>query len=102
MATLTLLRRPATTTTTSYKRFTLTSITMSRAQSTLRSYLVTPNELSAALRANAPSKLSTSPKTIPICGSWFLPNDPEKRTGQQVFKASHIPAARFFDCFPLL
>jgi thiosulfate/3-mercaptopyruvate sulfurtransferase len=96
MAAITLLRRPATTTST-HKRFALSSLIMSRAQSTLRSYLVTPNELSAALRANAPSKLSTSPKTIPICGSWFLPNDPEKRTGQQVFRASHIPSARFFD-----
>jgi thiosulfate/3-mercaptopyruvate sulfurtransferase len=96
MATLTFLRRPATTTHTT-KRFPLTQLTMSRAQSTLRSYLVSPNELATALKANSPSKLSTSPKTIPICGSWFLPNDPEKRTGQQVFKASHIPSARFFD-----
>jgi thiosulfate/3-mercaptopyruvate sulfurtransferase len=97
MATMAFFRRPATTTIHTSKRFTLTQLTMSRAQSTLRSYLVTPNELAAALRANSPSKLSTSPKTVPICGSWFLPNDPEKRAGQQVFKAGHIPSARFFD-----
>jgi thiosulfate/3-mercaptopyruvate sulfurtransferase len=95
MATVAFLRRPVLTNTT--KRFTLTPFTMSRAQSTLRSYLVSPSELSTALKANSPSKLSTSPRTVPICGSWFLPNDPEKRTGQQVFKAGHIPSARFFD-----
>jgi len=95
MATAAFLRRPALTNTT--KRLTLTPFTMSRAQSTFRSYLVSPSELSTALKANSPSKLSTSPRTVPICGSWFLPNDPEKRTGQQVFKAGHIPSARFFD-----
>jgi thiosulfate/3-mercaptopyruvate sulfurtransferase len=95
MATAAFLRRPALTNTT--KRFNLTPFTMSRAQSTFRSYLVSPSELSTALKANSPSKLSTSPRTVPICGSWFLPNDPEKRTGQQVFKAGHIPSARFFD-----
>ncbi|KAK4690740.1 thiosulfate/3-mercaptopyruvate sulfurtransferase, partial [Lecanoromycetidae sp. Uapishka_2] len=34
---------------------------------------------------------------IPLCASWFLPNDPEKRTGHQVFRESRIPTARFFD-----
>lgn len=95
MATAALLRRPARIT--ASKPFTLTPFTMTRAQSSFRSYLVSPNELATALRANSPSKLSTSPKTVPICGSWFLPNDPEKRTGQQVFKAGHVPSARFFD-----
>lgn len=75
--------------------------TMSRAQSTGQwtgsSYLVTPEELDHALKSNAPSKLSTAPRTIPICGSWFLPNDPQKRQGYQVFKQGHIPDARFFD-----
>lgn len=62
-----------------------------------KSYLVTPSQLDEALKKNSPSKLSTAPKTVPICGSWFLPNDAEKRTGQQVFKQAHIPGARFFD-----
>jgi len=70
---------------------------MSRSHSNLTSYLVSPADLSAALKANAPSKLSTAPKTIPICGSWFLPNDPQKRSGRQVFKERHIENARFFD-----
>lgn len=91
-----LLRRPALAGKTT-KPFTLTPFIMSRAQSTFRSYLVSPNELATALRANSPSKLSTSPKTIPICGSWFLPNDPQQRTGREVFTAGHIPSARFFD-----
>ncbi|KAK5745363.1 hypothetical protein LTR17_001524 [Elasticomyces elasticus] len=61
------------------------------------SYLVAPAELEDALKRNARSKLSTSPRTIPICGSWFLPNDPQGRTGLQVFKEGHVPHARFFD-----
>lgn len=61
------------------------------------SYLVTPSELNKALKANAPSRLSTAPRTIPVCASWFLPNDPQKRTGLQVYKEGHIPNARFFD-----
>ncbi|KAI7667230.1 hypothetical protein KC318_g6015, partial [Hortaea werneckii] len=76
---------------------TFTRFTMSRAQSTFRSYLVEPFELSEALKANAPTKLSTAPRTVPVCGSWFLPNDPQKRTGYQVYKQSHIPDAVFFD-----
>ncbi|KAK5126796.1 hypothetical protein LTR85_009730 [Meristemomyces frigidus] len=76
---------------------TLTSFSMSRSQSTFGSYLVTPAELNDTLKSNSPSKLSTAAKTVPICGSWFLPNDPQKRTGYQVFKQGHVPGARFFD-----
>ncbi|EME48979.1 hypothetical protein DOTSEDRAFT_67880 [Dothistroma septosporum NZE10] len=61
------------------------------------SYFVTPAELDAALKKNAPSRLSTSPKTIALCASWFLPNDPDKRKGYDVFKEGHIHRARFFD-----
>ncbi|KAK3711680.1 hypothetical protein LTR37_009456 [Vermiconidia calcicola] len=60
-------------------------------------FLVTPRELDQALKRNAPSKLSTAPKTIPVCGTWFLPNDPEKRKGYEVYKKAHIRKARFFD-----
>ncbi|KAK4634199.1 Thiosulfate sulfurtransferase TUM1 [Fulvia fulva] len=61
------------------------------------SYFVTPAQLDAALKKNAPSRLSTAPKTIAVCGSWFLPNDPDKRKGYDVFKQGHIHKARFFD-----
>ncbi|KAK5049434.1 hypothetical protein LTR84_004363 [Exophiala bonariae] len=61
------------------------------------SYLVTPQELHQALSKNAPSTISTAPKTIPICAAWFMPNDPEKRTGLETFKKKRIPSARFFD-----
>ncbi|OMP82357.1 putative 3-mercaptopyruvate sulfurtransferase [Diplodia seriata] len=64
---------------------------------TLTNYLVTPAELSDALQKNVGSRLSTAPRVIPLCGTWFLPNDPEKRTGWQTFKACRIPKARFFD-----
>ena len=63
----------------------------------LKSYIVTPKELSDALAKNVQTKISTPPRVIPICASWFLPNDPQGRTGLQVFKEQRIPSARFFD-----
>ncbi|KAF2085126.1 Rhodanese-like protein [Saccharata proteae CBS 121410] len=63
----------------------------------LSSYLVTPSQLSDALQKNSQSKISTAPRVIPLCGTWFLPNDPGKRTGAETFKACRIPKARFFD-----
>ena len=62
-----------------------------------KSYIVTPKELSDALAKNVQTKISTAPRVIPICASWFLPNDPQGRTGLQVFKEQRIPSARFFD-----
>lgn len=59
------------------------------------SYLVTPTELHAALKKNAPSKISTSPRTIAVCASWFLPND--GRNGLDTFREKRIPSSRFFD-----
>nr|OQO29043.1 hypothetical protein B0A51_03378 [Rachicladosporium sp. CCFEE 5018] len=66
---------------------------MVKSQRAFGTYLVSPSELNTALKSGS----ATSPRTIPICGSWFLPNDPQKRTGSQVFKRGHIPGARFFD-----
>ena len=63
----------------------------------LSSFLVKPAELDAALKENASSSQSTSSKVIPLCATWFLPNDPEKRKGYEVFKKGHVPSARFFD-----
>ncbi|KAK0713880.1 Rhodanese-like domain-containing protein [Lasiosphaeria miniovina] len=60
-------------------------------------YLVTPKELSEALKKSPPSPISPEPRVIPLCASWFLPNDPEGRTGLQVFREKRIPKARFFD-----
>ncbi|KAI1638751.1 thiosulfate sulfurtransferase [Biscogniauxia mediterranea] len=61
----------------------------------LSSYLVTPKELSEALKKSPPSPISPEPRVIPLCASWFLPND--GRTGLQVFVEKRIPKARFFD-----
>ncbi len=58
-------------------------------------YLVTPNELDEALRKNSPTKISTLPRTIPLCAAWFLPNDGRK--GIDSFIETRIPNARFFD-----
>ncbi|PSN70140.1 thiosulfate sulfurtransferas-like protein [Corynespora cassiicola Philippines] len=65
------------------------------SQYTLTSYLVTPAELNSALQKNVHSKLSTAPKIIPVCASWFLPND--GRDGYKTFLDQRIPHARFFD-----
>lgn len=68
-----------------------------RRSVSLQSYIVTPKQLANALTKNAPTKISTSPRIIPLCAAWFLPNDPDGRTGQQVFRECRIPSARFFD-----
>lgn len=61
----------------------------------LSSYIVSPKELHEALNKNPPSSISTDPRVIPLCASWFLPND--ERTGIQTFREQRIPKARFFD-----
>ncbi|KAF2867879.1 thiosulfate sulfurtransferas-like protein [Massariosphaeria phaeospora] len=65
------------------------------SQYTLTSYLVTPAELNSALQKNVHSKLTTAPKIVPLCASWFLPND--GRDGRETFLAGRIPHSRFFD-----
>lgn len=60
-------------------------------------YLVSPRELQETLTKEQSSNSPSKSKTITLCASWFLPNDPQKRTGKQVFEAGHIPRARFFD-----
>ncbi|KAH8690088.1 putative thiosulfate sulfurtransferase [Talaromyces proteolyticus] len=65
--------------------------------SSFSSYLVTPEQLNTALQNYPPSKISTSPRVIPLCAAWFMPNDPEGRTGIEAFRKGHIPHARFFD-----
>jgi len=65
------------------------------ARRSLSSYLVTPKELSEALKQNSPSKISTAPRTVAVCASWFLPTSP--LNGLQTFREKRIPSARFFD-----
>jgi thiosulfate/3-mercaptopyruvate sulfurtransferase len=64
---------------------------------TLSSYLVTPAELHNAMKKNVKSKISTAPRIIPLCATWFMPNDLQGRTGIESFKTKRIPSARFFD-----
>jgi len=65
------------------------------AHRALSSYLVTPKELSEALKKNSPSKISTAPRTVALCASWFLPTSP--LNGLQTFREKRIPGSRFFD-----
>lgn len=57
------------------------------------SYLVSPSEFMHEFK----SSNQQSSRIVPVCAAWFLPNDPDKRTGLQVYKKAHIPTARFFD-----
>jgi thiosulfate/3-mercaptopyruvate sulfurtransferase len=59
-------------------------------QRPLLKYLVTPAEVNSVLQQN-----SAAPRVIPLCASWFLPND--GRNGYETFLAHRIPHARFFD-----
>ncbi|KAI0126641.1 Rhodanese-like domain-containing protein [Xylariales sp. AK1849] len=61
----------------------------------LSSYLVTPKELAEALKKSSPSPVSPEPRVVPLCASWFLPND--ERKGIDVFREKRIPKAKFFD-----
>ncbi|KAJ3568198.1 hypothetical protein NPX13_g6504 [Xylaria arbuscula] len=70
-------------------------ITNMASRRDLSSYLVTPKELAEALKKSPPSPISTDPRVIPLCASWFMPNDP--RTGIESFTEKRIPKARFFD-----
>ncbi|KAL9107897.1 MAG: hypothetical protein Q9227_007219 [Pyrenula ochraceoflavens] len=68
-----------------------------RRSISLNSYLISPRELDAALKKNVISKISTAPRVIPLSAAWFMPNDPERRTGWDSFQKKRIPTARFFD-----
>lgn len=54
-------------------------------------YTITPSQLSTALSTPSPSRI------VPLCASWFLPNDPQRRTGHAEFLRVRVPTARFFD-----
>ena len=69
----------------------------SPARRSFSSYLVTPTELNEALKKTPPSTISPEPRIVPLCASWFMPNDPNGRKGIDVFRELRIPKARFFD-----
>ncbi|KAK6502835.1 hypothetical protein TWF481_007878 [Arthrobotrys musiformis] len=58
--------------------------------------LLPPSLLKSLLPKN-PSYLSSTPQIIPINATWFLPNDPKKRTGLASHNQLRIPHSRFFD-----
>ncbi|KAF3903946.1 hypothetical protein ABW21_db0206329 [Orbilia brochopaga] len=58
--------------------------------------LLPPTSLAKALRTN-PHYASPLPQIIPINATWFMPNDPQKRTGTQSHQRLRIPHSRFFD-----
>lgn len=66
-------------------------------QVSFSSYLVTPKELHEAIRKNPSTKISTSPRVVPLCAAWFMPNDPQGRKGIDAFQRHRIPQARYFD-----
>ncbi|KAK0724727.1 Rhodanese-like domain-containing protein [Lasiosphaeris hirsuta] len=81
----------------SHKFSVKTTIARVGAQRSFSNYIVTPTELADALKKAPPSPISSEPRVIPLCASWFMPNDPQGRTGIQVFREKRIPKARFFN-----
>jgi hypothetical protein len=63
---------------------------------TFSSYLVTPKEVHEALQKSPPSSISTDPRVICLSAAWFMPNDPEGRTGIESYRQTRIPKSRFF------
>lgn len=61
------------------------------------SYLVAPKDLDAALRQKVGSGDTAEPRVVPLCATWFMPNEAEGRTGRAAFVERRIPKARFFD-----
>ncbi|KAK6340888.1 hypothetical protein TWF696_009203 [Orbilia brochopaga] len=58
--------------------------------------LLPPTSLAKALQTN-PHYASPLPQIIPINATWFMPNDPQKRTGALSHQRLRIPHSRFFD-----
>ncbi|KAI9726893.1 MAG: hypothetical protein M1828_000241 [Chrysothrix sp. TS-e1954] len=56
-------------------------------------YVVAPKELNEAMQVDQDGDRPV----VPLCASWFLPNDPDKRSGYATYKHERIPGARFFD-----
>lgn len=65
---------------------------MATSQSPLKSYIVSPAELSKALKDKPAGGTS---RIIPLSAEWYLPNDPRK--GAEEFKKLRLPGARFLD-----
>jgi thiosulfate/3-mercaptopyruvate sulfurtransferase len=69
----------------------------------LPSFLLDPKALNCALLTQAydaskdPAAAAGGPRIVPVCATWFMPNDPKKRTGLASFRTVRIPGARFFD-----
>ncbi|TLS26343.1 hypothetical protein PpBr36_04567 [Pyricularia pennisetigena] len=73
------------------------TFTTTMPRRTFSSYLVTPKEVHEAMQKSPPSPISTHPRVICLNAAWFLPNDPEGRTGIESYRKSRIPKSRFFD-----
>lgn len=82
-----------------FRSMSLSSLPTQSRNLSFSSYLVTPKQLNEALKKNPPggTKISTSPRVIPLNAAWFMPNDPEGRKGIDSFRKSRIPQAQFFD-----
>lgn len=66
-----------------------------KTMSTFPSRLVEHQQLATALASQHHSTPTSS--IIPVCATWFLPNDPKARTGRAEYNRLRIPGARFFD-----
>ena len=65
-------------------------MSVSSSAPSLGGYFITPKQLDNALKSKPIG-------VVPVSGAWFMPNDPNSRTGHGSFVKSHIASSRFFD-----
>ena len=99
-----LFLRPTTVMSSSSSPSASASLSQSRqiSSSSLSTYLVSPKQLNEALSSNngvdtGNPAASAGSRIVPLCGAWFMPNDPDGRKGIDAFRKNRIPQARFFD-----
>ncbi|MCJ1390645.1 hypothetical protein MMC18_003506 [Xylographa bjoerkii] len=57
--------------------------------------LLSPKDAADRISMNESSHPTS--RIVPLCAAWFLPNDPQGRTGRNAFAQKRIPGARFLD-----
>lgn len=80
-------------------KFTRFHSTAAGSKPSFSNYIITPDEFMQHYpQGGATSDAEQARGSIKaLCAAWFLPNDPQQRTGQSVFEQARIPGARFFD-----
>jgi thiosulfate/3-mercaptopyruvate sulfurtransferase len=85
------------------RQSTATAAAPTKPKPLLTGFLLDPKVLNGALLTQAydaskdPVAAAAGPRIVPVCATWFMPNDARKRTGLASFRTVRIPGARFLD-----